>query len=111
MLLGEVIERLSDEAFAAEAMLTLGNLPLLVEVEAAGRRFGESASTYAAAAVRQFVNHASDDDWLALTGALGRGGDPGATCLRQMLAWSLHRDSAPTACGCSSNDSSGEQDA
>lgn len=37
MLLGQMIEHLADDAFAAEALLSLGDLPLLVDVEAACR--------------------------------------------------------------------------
>jgi hypothetical protein len=98
MLLGQMIERLADDAFAAEALLSLGDLPLLVEVEAAGRDLGESAATYAATAARHFADHASDEDWLALMTALERAADPGAACLRQMLVWSLHADSAGCTC-------------
>ena len=98
MLLGQMIERLADDAFAAEALLSLGDLPLLVEVEAAGREYGESAATYASTAARRFADHASDEDWLALMTALERAADPGSACLRQMLVWSLRKDSASCTC-------------
>lgn len=95
MLLGQVLNRLGDESFAAEILLGLADLPLMVDVEATGRRFGESPPRYAANAVRRFAAFASDDDWLALMTALGRAKDPGATCLRHMLLWSLRQDSDP----------------
>lgn len=98
MLLGQMIERLADDAFAAEALLSLDDLPLLVEVEAAGREQGESAATYAAAAARHFADHASDEDWLALMTALARAADPGTACLRQMIVWSLRKESASCTC-------------
>jgi hypothetical protein len=105
MTLGQLLQRLGDEAFTAEALVVLGDLPLMVEVEAAARRFGESASFYVAAAARRFESHASEEDWLALMGALGRTGDPGMACLRQMLAWSLRHDTDDESgdagtCGC-----------
>ena len=100
MLLGQVLERLGDEAFAAETLIALGDLPLMIEVEAAGRPFGESAPLYAAGAARRFAQLASDDDWLALMTALERGEDPGTACLRHMLAWSLHHDAHAAGCGC-----------
>lgn len=99
MLLGQVLENLADETFAAEALLTLGDLPLLVQLDATARRFGESASAYAAAATRRFVDHASDEEWLALMNALERAADPGAACLRRMLAWSLRQDASTSDCG------------
>lgn len=101
MLLGDVLSRLADGSFAAEILLTLDDLPLLVDVESLARRFGESAPSYAANAVRQFAASASDDDWLTLMSAVGRSPDPdglapGTACLRHMLRWSVRRDSHHT---------------
>ncbi len=95
MLLGQLMERLSDDAFCAETMLALDDLPLLVDVESTSRRFGESMPDYAVGAARRFAVYAGDEDWLALMTALDRAPDPGAACLRHMLLWSLHQDSDP----------------
>ena len=95
MLLGQVLDRLGDESVAAETLLGLGDLPLMVGVEATGEKFGESPPLYAANAVRRFAAFASDEDWLALMTALERAPDPGAACLRHMLLWSLRQDSEP----------------
>lgn len=92
MVLGEVLEQLRDEAFAAEMLLSLDDLPLVANVETTAQRFGENAATYAAGAAGRFAAFASDEDWLALMNALERAGDPGTTCLRQMLTWSLRHD-------------------
>ena len=100
MLLGQVLERLGDETLAAETMVGLADLPLMVEVETAGRQFGESLGEYAAGASRRFAAFASDEDWLALMTALERAGDAGAACLRHMLEWSLRQDALETADGC-----------
>jgi len=102
MLMGTMIQRLSDEVFATEALLSLGNLALLVDVEAASREREVSAATYASTAARRFADHASDEDWLALMTALERGDDPGAACLRQMLAWALRHDAEQADDGCGS---------
>lgn len=93
MLLGHVLDRLGDEGLAAETLLGLDDLPLMVEVEAIGAKFGESPPLYASNAVGRFAAFASDEDWLALMTALERAADPAAACLRQMLRWSLRRDS------------------
>lgn len=106
MLLGRLMDRLGDDAFCAETLVLLDDLPLMVEIEVMGRRFGESAPEYAAAAARRFAAFAPDDEWLALMTALKRAPDPGTACLRQMLRWSLRQDS--TACGCA-GDSTGEE--
>lgn len=100
MLLGQVLERLGDEAFAAETLVSLNDLALMVQVEAAGRQFGEDIGVYAAGASRRFAHHASDDDWLALMTALERADDSGEACLRHMLAWSLRHDAEQLDDGC-----------
>lgn len=102
MLLGHLLQRLGDEAFAAETLVGLDDLPLLAEIERVRERFGESLPAYAAGATRRFAALASNEDWLALMTALERSADPGVACLRHMLAWSLARDSEDheSGCGC-----------
>ena len=92
MFLGQVMSRLDDEAFAVETLLALGDLPLVVDLEATARRLGESMSRYAVDATRRFAALASDEDWLALVTAAEGAADPGPACLRQMLSWSLQQD-------------------
>lgn len=92
MVLGEVLERLGDEAYAAETLVALEDLNLMVQVEAAGRPFGEGIGEYAAGASRRFTQLASDEDWLALMTALERADDAGTACLKHMLGWSLRQD-------------------
>ena len=56
--------------------------------------------------MRRFADFADDEDWLALMTALERAPDPGAACLRQMLAWSLRHDAkndGASACGCATD--------
>jgi hypothetical protein len=100
MLLGQVLEQLGDEVFATETMVGLADLPLMVEVETAGRHFGESLGEYAAGASRRFAAFASNEDWLALMTALERADDAGAACLKHILAWSLRHEASATDDGC-----------
>lgn len=100
MLLGQVLEQLGDEAFAAETLVALEDLHLMVEVEAAGRQFGENIGEYASGASRRFAQLASDEDWLALMTALERADDAGTACLKHMLEWSLRQDVAERDEGC-----------
>lgn len=93
MLLGQVLDHLGDEGIAAETLMGLDDLPLVVDVAATGERFGESPSFYASNAVGRFAAFASDEDWLALMTGLERTADPASACLRQMLLWSLRQDS------------------
>ena len=92
MVLGEILERLGDEALAAGTLVALEDLNLMVRVEAAGRPFGEGIGEYAAGASRRFAQLATDDDWLALMTALERADDAGTACLKHMLEWSLRHE-------------------
>jgi hypothetical protein len=100
MLLGQVLERLGDEAFAAETLVALEDLRLMVAVEQAGQQFGEDIGEYAAGASRRFAQLASDEDWLALMTALERSSDAGAACLKHMLEWSLRHEAERSDSGC-----------
>lgn len=102
MLLGQVLEELSDEMVAAETLIALCDLPLVAEIEKVRHVFGETAPAYAAGAARRFVQQATDDDWLSLMTALDRTDDPGKACLRQMLVWSLRADEKASGCRCGS---------
>lgn len=99
MLMGQMIERLADEDFAAEALIGLGGLALMVDVEAMAATFDETPAFYASGAARRFAHGAGDEDWLALMTALDRAEDPASACLKHMLVWSLRRDRSGT-CGC-----------
>ena len=85
MLLGQVLERLGDETFAAETLVALEDL-------------GE----YASGASRRFAQSASDEDWLALMTDLERADDAGTACLKHMLEWSLRHEAAESDDGCGS---------
>lgn len=102
MLLGQVLERLGDEMFAAETLVALEDLRLMADVQAAGRQFGESIGEYASGASRRFAQSASDEDWLALMTDLERADDAGTACLKHMLEWSLRHEAAESDDGCGS---------
>ncbi|MGJ3263250.1 MAG: hypothetical protein ACFE0R_08435 [Salinarimonas sp.] len=99
MLLGDVIARLDDEVVAMEALVGLGDLALVAEVEAAAAREGLTAGGFAARAVSLFTAGASDDDWVSLIGTIGRAEDPGGACLKGMLAYALRPAPAAPSCG------------
>jgi len=89
MLLGTILERLSDEAFAQESVLNLGDLGLLLRVEQAatdkGLRFGEVVTR----AVHEYTANADADHWVQLMGAINKAEDPGSAALKQMLEVAL----------------------
>jgi hypothetical protein len=86
MLLGDVIARFDDEAAVHEALLSLGDPALILRVRTLAAGQDVSAGQLAMRAVGQFVNNASDEDWLNLVGQMTRAEDPGAVFLRHALA-------------------------
>lgn len=113
MLLGEILNELRDETVAAVTLLSLGDLKLVAEVESARLPHDESVGEYVSGAVQRYARLASDEDWLRLMTALERSDWPAATCLADMVRWSIARDAAGAqpqtvrgACSCGGGDGS-----
>lgn len=108
MLLGAILKDLQDEEAAASALLSLGNIVLLAEVEAARLPHDEGVGEYVSGATQRFAQLASDEDWLRLMTLLEKSQSPAASCLTTMVRWSITRDAAvkamPQPGGCSSRD-------
>jgi hypothetical protein len=104
MLLGDILRRFSDEPQAAAALLSLGDLVLIGQVEVLRIEHHESVGEYVSGATRRFAGQASDSDWLRLTTALEGSIAPAATCLQTMVAWAVERDRSgttePGGCSC-----------
>lgn len=107
MLLGALMTELKDETAAKVTLLSLGDIMLLNEVEAARLAHDESLGEYAAGAAHRFAHMASDEDWLKLMTAMEQAESPAATCLATMVRWSLLRDAreaipinAEAGCSC-----------
>lgn len=92
MLLGAVINGLKNETTALEALLSLGDIVLLAEVDTARQRHEESTSEYVYGAAQRFAQLASDDEWLQLTTALQKSDQPSETAVEIMVRWSIARD-------------------
>lgn len=107
MLLGKILNALRDEAAAAAALLSLGDIRLVAEVEAARKLHDEDVGEYVSGAAQRFASLASDEDWLRMMTALERSASPAATCLTDMVRWSIARDAAPAPLAPSSNCSCG----
>ena len=97
MQLGDVIARFEDEAFANETLFALGDLALTAQVVASAAENNISAGEFAAQSVGQFVNGASDEEWLTLIGLMSRADNPGQVFLRRVLSNALPH---PQKCGC-----------
>lgn len=96
MLLGAVINGLKNETTAIEALLSIGDIVLLAEVETARLPFEESVGEYITGAVRRFAQCAGDEDWLRLMTALEQSGQPAVTAVDIMVRWSIARDAPLT---------------
>ena len=97
MQLGDVIARFEDEAFVSETLFALDDLALTARITAAAVEENVSAGEFAAQAVGQFVNGATDEEWLTLIGLISRADNPGQVFLRRVLSNALPRSQK---CGC-----------
>ena len=94
MLLGAILKELQNEDAAAAALLSLGDIVLFAEVEAARLPHDEGVGEYVAGAAKRFAHLASDEDWLRLMTVLEKSHSPAASCLTTMVRWSIARDAA-----------------
>jgi hypothetical protein len=86
MLLGDLLSRFDDEAVATEMILRVGDLALIAAMTRNAEALGLSLGVYAAEAVRQYADNASDEEWTTLIGQMRREEDPGAVCLKRAFA-------------------------
>jgi hypothetical protein len=104
MQLGTLMDHLSFEDDAAEALEALGDIVLYSKVQSMGERFAETPGEYVANAARRFASLGSDEDWLGLMAAMERGEDPARAALERMLQWALKVDAegsaSPPDAGC-----------
>ena len=89
MLLGDVIARFDDEAFAGETLFALDDLALTARVAALAAENNVSAGEFVRESVGRFANGASDEQWLTLIGQMSRAQDPGQVFLRRVLSAAL----------------------
>lgn len=91
MQLGNVIARFDDEAFASETLFALDDLALTTRVVALAAENSLSVGEFATGLVGQFVNGASDEEWLTLIGLMSRVENPGQVFLRRVLSGALQQ--------------------
>jgi hypothetical protein len=98
MLLGDVLARFEDESFAAETVLSLGDLPMLARLRERAAASGESLGAFAQGALQHVAASASDEEWVTLLGLLARADDPAAVCLKRAFVHVL-ADTGECCCG------------
>lgn len=89
MLLGALLDQLSDETFALETVLNLGDLGLLLRVEQAAAQGGLGIGETVTQTVHNFTANADADHWVQLMSVINRADNPGAAALKQMLEIAL----------------------
>lgn len=92
MLLGDVIIKFEDEAFVNETLFELDDLALTAQVVASAVESNVSAGEFATQSIGQFVNGASDEEWLRLIGLMSRAENPGRVFLRRVLSNALRQN-------------------
>ncbi|HUS97256.1 MAG TPA: hypothetical protein VMX97_10985 [Hyphomicrobiaceae bacterium] len=89
MLLGSVLDRLSDESFALETLIGLDDLTLLARVKGLAADQDITIGEAIIQTVRRFTANADADHWVGLMSTINRTEDPGQAALRQMLEAAL----------------------
>jgi hypothetical protein len=89
MLLGDLMSRFGDAATAEQNALSIGDIVLLTALREAADAAGLGIGEFMADAVQHYSAGATDEEWLSLMAALGRGEDPARLALERMLRWSL----------------------
>lgn len=85
MILGDVLAQLRDEDEAAELILGLGELSLLVTARQRAEAEGVSLATYVRCAVQRYAVEATDEEWVTAMGAVSHAADPGMLFLKRAL--------------------------
>jgi len=88
-MLGDILRRLTEPSETEAALLALGHSPVLARVRAGAQAEGTTAGAFAARAVRHVLDHAGEEVWLDLLGAMARTPEPGAAALAIILARAL----------------------
>lgn len=85
MLLADILKSFSDESIAAEYLLSLGDIPLVLKLRERASADGEALGEYVSAAVQRYASQASEEEWITLLGQISRTDDPASVCLRRAL--------------------------
>src|SRR5512136_1793204 len=88
-MLGIVLRGLTDPTTAEAALSALGNRDILEQLRALADAEGASAGAVAARSVRHVLDHAGEEIWLEILGAMARTPEPGAAALAIILARAL----------------------
>jgi hypothetical protein len=91
MTLGDLLGQLQDPAEIHQLLAEAGNVKLVAKLNEVAEARGCNPCDAALRAVDDFALHAEDEAWLKLVGLIQDADAPAATCLNEMIAWSLAR--------------------
>lgn len=91
MLLGTVLDRLSDEAVALQTLIGLEDISLLAKLNAVAADHDLTLGQTITRAVNNYTKQADADSWVHLVSVVNRAEDPGREALKLMLEDSLAR--------------------
>lgn len=88
-LLNQMLTDLDDPCVAAQIMDALGEPALVTRLIIAASADGELPCAYLGRSVRQFLDRASDEQWLQLVVEIRDSADPGLATIRAVLREAL----------------------
>jgi hypothetical protein len=91
MTLGDLLVQLQDPSEIHQLLAEAGNIKLVAKLNEAAKTRGCDPCDAALRAVDDFALHAEDEAWLRLVGLIQDADAPAATCLNEMISWSLGR--------------------
>lgn len=89
MMMGDLLQQITDDAAAAEMILGVGDLPMLAAMRERAEAEGIDLAAFSRGAVRHYVAHATDEEWVTMMGLINRAADPATTCLKRAFASAL----------------------
>jgi hypothetical protein len=91
MTLGDVLGRLQDPSQVHQLLAQAGNIKLVAKLDEIAKARGCDPCDAALRAIDDFSLHAEDEAWVRLVGLIQDADSPAATCLNEMISWSLAR--------------------
>ncbi len=87
--LGEILTQLQNRAEVYALLVEAGELQVMADLNLAAAATSQDPCDVALDAVRSFTEKADEEAWVRLMGRLQGAQSPGATCLADIIAWSL----------------------
>src|SRR5262245_10093242 len=99
MSIGAVLARLNDDSDAAELILAAGGLTMLRSVQREAKAENLELAPYVRAIIQRYATTAADEEWITVTGIMGRASDPGLTYVKRALESELAKSRVAVAGG------------